>query len=328
MMSGMGCTPLALTLSAASMMARACISVISGFKMPRRQPRSPSMGLTSESLWILSSTASTAMPSSLAIISQTSFISPLGRNSWSGGSRRRMVTGQLSMAVKMPSKSERWKGSSLVSASFRASTSSAMIICRTALSRSSLAKNMCSVRTSPIPCAPLRRASAASSGVSALVNTIMFRRSSTHPMNVPRSPLIVGGASASRPSMISPVLPLSEIQSPARHVLPPSVIVFALSSTASSEHPQTQVLPHPRATTAAWLVMPPRCVRMPSDACIPPTSSGDVSALTRIAAPPCALKASASSGEKTIWPTAAPGEAGRPLPTTRSLYARSLANWG
>mmetsp|Transcript_16591 Transcript_16591/g.40525 ORF Transcript_16591/g.40525 Transcript_16591/m.40525 type:complete len:446 (+) Transcript_16591:553-1890(+) len=319
MMSGIGLPPAAFTLSAASMMARACISVISGLTMPRRHPRRPSMGFTSDSLAILSVTASTESSSSLAIIWHTSFISPLGRNSWRGGSRRRIVTGHESIALKMPSKSARWNGSSFSSAFLRAVVSAAITICRTAMSRSSDAKNMCSVRTSPMPCAPLRRASAASSGVSALVKTLTLRLSSTQPMKVPRSPLIVGGASVSRPSITSPVLPLSEIQSPVVYVFPPSSIVLALSLTASSWHPDTHVFPHPRATTAACDVIPPRCVRIPSAACMPETSSGDVSARTRIAAPPCALKASASSGVKTTCPTAAPGEAGSPRPMTRSL---------
>mmetsp|Transcript_2370 Transcript_2370/g.5972 ORF Transcript_2370/g.5972 Transcript_2370/m.5972 type:complete len:250 (-) Transcript_2370:1322-2071(-) len=203
-----------------------------------------------------------------------------------------------------------------------------MTISLTAMRRSSEAKNMCSVRTSPMPCAPLRRASAASSGVSAFVKTFTFLRSSTHPMKVPRSPEMVGGARASRPSITSPVLPLSESQSPVLYVLPPSSQVLSRSLTTSSWHPDTHVLPQPLATTAACDVMPPLLVRMPSAACMPLTSSGEVSARTRMAAPPWALKASASSGVKTIWPTAAPGDAGSPLPITRSLYASSEANWG
>jgi hypothetical protein len=49
-----------------------------------------------------------------------------------------------------------------------------------------------------------------------------------------------------------------------------------------AEHPETQHFPHPRATTAAWEVMPPLSVRIPAAACMPPTSSGLVSALTYI----------------------------------------------
>ena len=69
----------------------------------------------------------------------------------------------------------------------------------------------------------------------------------------------------------------------------------------------------PRATTAAWLVMPPRAVRMPSAACMPWMSSGLVSTRTRITLRPCAFSVSASSEENTISPEAAPGEAGRPV---------------
>ena len=46
----------------------------------------------------------------------------------------------------------------------------------------------------------------------------------------------------------------------------------------------------PRATTAAWLVMPPRVVRMPSAACMPWMSSGLVSMRTRIALRPLRLQ--------------------------------------
>src|SRR4051812_50201923 len=69
----------------------------------------------------------------------------------------------------------------------------------------------------------------------------------------------------------------------------------------------------PRATTAAWEVMPPRVVRMPSAACMPWMSSGEVSTRTRITFLPSALSLVASSELNTISPEAAPGEAGRPV---------------
>src|ERR687889_516898 len=50
--------------------------------------------------------------------------------------------------------------------------------------------------------------------------------------------------------------------------------------------PATQGRPMPRATTAAWLVMPPRVVRMPLAACMPWMSSGLVSMRTRMTASP------------------------------------------
>ena len=83
-----------------------------------------------------------------------------------------------------------------------------------------------------------------------------------------------------------------------------------------SPAPATQGLPMPRATTAAWLVMPPRVVRMPSAACMPWMSSGLVSRRTRMTFSPARACFSASSAENTILPDAAPGEAGRPLAIT------------
>ncbi len=57
--------------------------------------------------------------------------------------------------------------------------------------------------------------------------------------------------------------------SPAFQVLPATDMVPALVSIFSRPAPQTQGLPMPRATTAAWLVMPPRAVRIPTAATIP-----------------------------------------------------------
>ena len=63
MISTCGSPPLILTATAASRMARACISVISGNVMPRRQPRSPSMGFISCS----SSTRASSVRSSFSL---------------------------------------------------------------------------------------------------------------------------------------------------------------------------------------------------------------------------------------------------------------------
>ena len=80
----------------------------------------------------------------------------------------------------------------------------------------------------------------------------------------------------------------------------------------------------PRATTAACEVMPPRVVRMPSAACMPWMSSGEVSTRTRMTRLPWALSVSASSEENTISPEAAPGEAGSPLAITLRSAAGSM----
>ena len=74
-----------------------------------------------------------------------------------------------------------------------------------------------------------------------------------------------------------------------------------------------QHLPQPRATSAAWLVMPPRAVRMPAAARMPSTSSGLVSSRTRMTFLPALAHSTASAEVNTIWPHAPPGPAGRPL---------------
>lgn len=83
--------------------------------------------------------------------------------------------------------------------------------------------------------------------------------------------------------------------------------------------PQTQHLPIPLATTAAWEVIPPLAVKIPLAMFIPSKSSGDVSILTKI------LWANflASSAKKTIYPEAAPGDAGNPLATNLAVFKAS-----
>ena len=53
-----------------------------------------------------------------------------GKNSCSGGSSVRMVTGMPFIALKRPSKSARWKGSSFASAFLRSAVVLARIISR------------------------------------------------------------------------------------------------------------------------------------------------------------------------------------------------------
>ena len=119
-----------------------------------------------------------------------------------------------------------------------------------------------------------------------------------------------------------------ESQSPSRKVLPPSENFFASSSIAISVQPETQHSPMPRATTAAWLVMPPRTVRMPSAAFMPSMSSGEVSRRTSTTFSPRSFQALASAAVKTILPHAAPGEAGRPLPTHLPFLSEAASNCG
>ena len=93
---------------------------------------------------------------------------------------------------------------------------------------------------------------------------------------------LVGLKSGTGPMTTSPVVPLMEITSPWRTVTPFTVKLPPAMSMSSSCAPHTAGLPHPRATSAAWLASPPRDVRMPSAAIMPWMSSGDVSGRTRM----------------------------------------------
>ena len=68
--------------------------------MPRRQPRWPNMGLNSWSCSTRWAMASGLTPSFFA--SSAWDLASWGRNSWSGGSSRRMVAGRPFSSVKMP----------------------------------------------------------------------------------------------------------------------------------------------------------------------------------------------------------------------------------
>jgi hypothetical protein len=95
-------------------------------------------------------------------------------------------------------------------------------------------------------------------------------------------------------------------------LLPPT-LNSPFSSISIAPAPATQHLPHPRATTAAWLVMPPVAVRMPAAACMPSDVLGaglladQDDLLARVG------RSTASSAVNASLPDAAPGEAGRPL---------------
>ena len=162
----------------------------------------------------------------------------------------------------------------------------------------SAARNMCSVRQSPIPCAPSSRAFFASSSVSALARTsiLPLRTSSDHFKMVSNSFGGFDAINASCPSITSPVVPSSDNQSPSFTVTPFAVNDLPEILTASA--PTIAGVPHPRATTAAWLTRPPREVRMPFATIMPCTSSGLVSERTKMTSLPAAAAAAASSAVK------------------------------
>jgi len=77
-------------------------------------------------------------------------------------------------------------------------------------------------------------------------------------------------------------LPSTVIQSPSRSTRCPTLSSRCCSSTSRCCAAATHGVPMPRATTAAWLVMPPRAVRIALATIMPWKSSGDVSVRTRI----------------------------------------------
>ena len=192
--------------------------------MARRQPRKPSIGLNSSSSRARSASFFGSAPIARATCAISS--SPCGRNSCSGGSRSRMVTGRLPMILNNSTKSARCIGKSLASAARRAFSSGARIISRIAPMRFS-SKNMCSVRQSPMPSAPNSMAARASLGVSALARTLSLRAASAHCISVANSPASSGWRIATLPTSTCPVEPSMVIVSPVVSILPPAVMVCA-----------------------------------------------------------------------------------------------------
>ena len=107
-----------------------------------------------------------------------------GRNSWSGGSSVRIVTGRGPIARKMPTKSSRCIGRSLASAFSRSSTRVGEDHLAHRPRSGPSPKNMCSVRQRPIPSAPNATAFGAWSGWSAFARTFRRRTVSAHPISV------------------------------------------------------------------------------------------------------------------------------------------------
>ena len=189
-------------------------------------------------------------------------------------------------------------------------------------------KNMCSVRHRPMPSAPYFTATAASCGLSALVRTPSLRAASAQPIRVAKSPETEASTVGIASAYTLPVEPSMLIQSPSWKTTSPMVAVLASSSTRSAPQPATQQVPMPRATTAAWEVMPPRAVRMPCACAMPSISSGEVSRRTRTTFLPVLAAAVASSAVKYTMPQAAPGEAARPMAISFAFFSATASNCG
>ena len=128
MISGRGSLPARFTATAALRIARVWIFTKSGIISPRRQPRRPSIGFCScIDLMVARSSLSSSLAASPAFVTLTSCSSRFGRNSWSGGSIRRMTTGRPLIAARMPSKSPCWSTSSLAIAASNVATALGLV---------------------------------------------------------------------------------------------------------------------------------------------------------------------------------------------------------
>ena len=170
-------------------------------------PRVPSIGFASwRSRTISAASRASVSRSSAGVLEPATSASNCssGRNSCSGGSSSRTVTGSPFISCRIATKSPRWSSPELRRARAwnsrarglelgrrrarprrrpgprRAASARRRRTCPRTSSPRSSPKNMCSVRQSPIPSAPSSRAFAASSAVSALART-PSRRSSIRP---------------------------------------------------------------------------------------------------------------------------------------------------
>ena len=197
-----------------------------------------------------------------------------------GGSNKRMVTGKPDISSNSRVKSS---ACAVSNAAIAVSTAVSKACCaglfagaafgasnnKRRLNKREGSKNICSVRASPMPSAPKRRARAASSGVSALARIRKTRWVSAHAITLAKSPESSGSSVATCPSITLPLLPSMVSTSPSRNWCAPISTDDLSASMRMAVAPQMHGRPKPRATTAAWLVMPPRAVKMPRAAYMP-----------------------------------------------------------
>ena len=166
-------------------------------------------------------------------------------------------------------------------------------------------KNMCSVRTGRCP----RRRISARCGVervSALARTFMLAHRVGPFHQAAKSPDSAGSMVGTSPSITSPVPPSMVMTSPVADRAARRHQRCLRRSRPEVAGAGDAGLPMPRATTAAWLVMPPRVVRMPTGGMHAVDVLGLVSPGpgSRLA---LAARSSASSAVNTTAAEAAPG---------------------
>ena len=244
--------------------------------MPSRTPRSPSMGFCStsratassrvwwrSSRWFRESSRATCTASSVWF----------GRNSWSGGSMRRIVTGRPSISRRISAKScalqRQQLGQCRLPGGFVGGKDQPLDqlapraeehVLGPAQARPRRRRTDGRARRPP----RYRRWPARPCGVPGRRGRITKATASTRPSvsSAPRVPSRCRSTGESvtgtAPRNTSPVVPSIETTSPSRMVRPATRTSLRATSMSSCSAPHTQVRPIPRATTAACEVLPPR----------------------------------------------------------------------
>ena len=229
-----------------------------------------------------------------------------GRNSCSGGSSSRIVTGRPRMMRNSSTKSSRCMGRILASAARRPSMVSATIISRMATMRPP-SKNICSVRQSPMPSAPKRRAMRASSGVSALARTFIRRVlvGPDHELGEIAGELGLDGRHLAQHHLAGAAVDGEEI-AVVHHDIAHLHDALPARRCAGPRRRRRKAVPcRGRPRRHGWSCRR-GSVSMPAAACMPWISSGLVSVRTRMTFSPLAARSSASSAVKTARPAGRP----------------------
>ena len=257
-----------------------------GWSTPRRTPRVPSIGLVSASsctrLSVRSSSSRSSDCSIRARSVSRSTSSRWGRNSCSGGSSRRIVTGSPRISSNRPSKSCLLERQELVER--RAPLVLLLGHDHPAHLRLAVRGHehvLGAAEADPLG-AELARLGGVLGGVGvrAHARACAARPPSRAPSGTPRSPS--APRAARRRWSRRRRCRRSRAGRPPRAAVPFTRIVFAATSISSADAPDTHGLPMPRATSAAWLALPPSEVRIPFAAWKPATSSASVNGRTRI----------------------------------------------
>ena len=228
-----------------------------------------------------------------------------GRNSCSGGSSRRIVTGRPVHRLEDALEVRPAAAGAAASRRLRRCARRRRPGSRRPSAAGVSPRNMCSVRHRPMPSAPNSRALRASSGVSALVRTPRRRSSSAHSRTRLEARASTSGSTSGTSSVvIAPVVPSIAIASPSRSTVPSTRDLAARrASISSAPAPVTAGHAHPardERRVRGLAALGGQDAAAPRGS--PATSSASVNGRTRITSRRPRAAATASSAVKTISP--------------------------